>query len=437
MTQKFTLHSTAIQLEAKIRANRLLNLPVSWESEVVYPHYGGLSIYNIAQTVAAGFGLVADAPLDAAVWGGETPLNDINRIVLIIIDGLGYQLLNAMLAEDAELCAAVGEITQGRGVLPLTSVAASTTAVALTTLWTAKTPAAHGMLGTTMFLREFALLANMLYYTPDSCPYPPGTLNSWGIKAADFVQVEALGQLLEHAGVPTHLVLDMKLMGSGLSVMLHRGITRCHLHAGAQDSWMRLRDVLAATAGQRCFVGAYWPAVDDLSHLYGMNTAYLQREVKQQFMALRDVLVSDAVADGHTLVFITADHGHHDVKRTINLEEDERARPIREALRLAPAGDTRFAQFYLREGYRQSVINVLAHDFADQLAWIEPKVALEVGLFGQEAPHPEFFHRTGDLIVISRLGAQVVKNRRSHQPVSTHGGLSDWEMLVPFLWRRI
>ena len=37
----------ANMLETKIRDHRLLDLPVTWSDELIFPYYGGLSLPNI------------------------------------------------------------------------------------------------------------------------------------------------------------------------------------------------------------------------------------------------------------------------------------------------------------------------------------------------------------------------------------------------------
>ena len=437
MTLPFSAVANAAQIETTIRRNRLLDLPASWQDEIIYPHFGGLSIYNVAQTVAGLFGLPAGSPLDPAIWVQESALADIVRIVLIITDGLGYKLLNTLMEEDEDLRTAVYDLTDGRGPIPLTSVAPSTTAVALPTIWTATMPSTHGLLGTTLFLREFAVLANMLAYKAMASPEPREALTAWGLPTEDFVPVASLGQLLNTVAVPTHLLLDKDLLGSGLSKFMHRGIDNRHIHVGLNDIWLRLCDVLTDTVGQRCFVSTYWPAVDALSHLYGMWSPYLRDEVRRQMMALRDVLTSSAVSDGQTLVMILADHGHLDVANPLRLDQEKHLQPIQDAMRFPFSGDKRFSQIYLREGQKQRVIETLLRDFSAQLTWVEPAIALESQLFGTGSVHPEFFHRTGDLTIISRMGTCLYDNYRDRLPVSAHGGLSEWEMIVPLLWKRI
>jgi hypothetical protein len=434
MMQNFSAKTLADRLEQQIRNHRLLDIPTSWQDEIIYPHYNGLSIYNAAQSIAKLFGLDAKKTLDTAIWDNDIVTTNINRVVLILTDGLGYKMLNQLIAEDDDLQSVIGDLTDGRGPLPITSTTPSTTATALPTLWTAKTPAEHGMLGTTLFLREFGLLANLLYYKANASPNPKGELSRWGLPAEEFVEAQAIGQLLAQVDVPTHLLLDRGLLGSGLSLIMHRGIDNRHIHTGGHDVWPRLHNLLAETAGQRCFVSAYWPAIDVLSHHYGAQSRFVHDEIKQQMTGIRNAILSDAAQDGQTLVIITADHGHYDVTQPTQITTNS---PIWNAMRSTFGGDKRFAQLYLRNGYKQQVIDIIESQFADKLTWVDPETALKAGLFGNQPPHPEFFHRVGDLIIISRQDTCVYDQYNPRLPISMHGGLSDWEMIVPLLWRRI
>lgn len=440
MSDSYTLHTTASAIEARIRANRLLELDVDWRDEVVFPYYDGLSIYNVAQTILHLLGAPAVKPLDAAVWGEASPFGDVRRVLLLVTDGLGYQWLREMLAEDPELADIVAELTDARGPLPLTSIAPTTTAVALPTLWSAQTPAQHGLVGTTLLLRQFSLLANMLFFRPASGGMPDGTLAEWGLEPEKLLPEPSLAEALNQVGVPTHLLLAHPLMGTGLSRIMHRGVEHRHTHMGTADVWLRLRDVLRQTAGQRCYVHAYWPVVDMLSHVYGAHAEYIRNEVKVQLRALRDVLRLDAVRDGQTLVMVIADHGHADIHHLIDVgpESDGRAAPLLETLRLTYGGDTRLAHLFLRSGCYDRAVAALRDHFADALAVIDPAAAIEAGLYGPGPVHSELFSRLGDLLVLARQSYRLTDDTRKPKPImSMHGGLSDREMLVPLLWRRV
>lgn len=431
-----TLTTIAAQLEDRIRSNRLLQLPVSWQDELIYPSYDGLSIMNLMQSVAGIFGVEVDRPLDEAVWAGQS-LDDVERVVLFLTDGLGYKLLTQFMLDDAGVRDGIEALTDGRGPVPLTSTAPSTTAVALPTFWTARTPGEHGMISTMMYLSRFGTVGNMLSYAPAFGQHGAGAFSEWNMPPETFVEHPTLAEQLATVNVPVHLLLENKLHGTGLSRIMHRGVAHGHHHTGNLDMWLRLRDVLEQTAGQRCFVNAYWPVVDLLSHAYGFQSKYVYNEIAYQIQALRDLLSDPGVQDGHTLVLIVADHGHYDSVDTVDLPSDDSAKPIYDAMRGSFGGELRFAHLFLQSGSRQRVIDVLAQAFNDRLAWVEPQTARHAGLFGNGDTHPDVMNRMGDLIVISRQGYRLRDYNRYLKAIGIHGGLSDWEMMVPLIWRRI
>lgn len=438
MTAAFTFQHTADTLEARIRANRLFNLSASWASEMVFPHYSGLSIYNLAQSVAhvLGVELPNAAPLDAAVWGSDPPVGQVDRVVMFLSDGLGYCWLRRFMDDDSALRQAVADLSEGRGPLPLTSVTPSTTAAALTTLWTGHTPIAHGIVGLTMFLREFSMQFYALTFSPPSKRFPENAFAQWGLNPDTFIPVDGLAAALQNAGVPTHLLLDYRLMDTGLSRLLHRSVSERHLHVSFGDFWLRLSDTLRATAGQRCVVSVYWPAVDTLAHVYGADTPYLRAEVRQQFEALVRALADDRVQDRRTLFLFLADHGHHDVRQFVNLRHHPQAGPVQAAQRLSLSGEGRLPYLTLLPEQRTVALETLSRDFADMLTWVDARTAVAAGLFGPEPPYAEALHRLGDVVLIPRLGYMVF-DTPPEPIVSAHGGLADWEMLVPFIWKRL
>ncbi len=436
MTAPFSLHQTANALESRIRANRLLDIPAAWaQDEFIFPAYADLSIRNVPHSVAQVLGVpMADsAPLDAAVWGGAPP-EGIDRVVMFLSDGLGYKLLNQWLAEDDHLRSLVSAVTEGRGAVPITSIAPSTTVVALPTLWTGEAAAAHGMTGTLMYLPEFNVIGNMIGFSPMPAKSAPGTLMQWGFRPKTFVPLPGLPEVLRRAGIPTHVLLERFYIGTGLSQILHRGVDHYHPHLSFRDMWLRMRDLLRATRGQRCYVNVYWSAVDALSHKYGAQTEFVYDEVIDEFTRLRDLLSDPTIADGRTLFLLLADHGQYDATQLINIRKDPHTEPLQNAIRGLVYGDARFTYVQVRDGHKQAVIDTIETYFADCLTYVDSQTALTAGLFGRHT-HPEFGQRVGDLILLPRLGWAIDEPSISIELVSMHAGLTDWEMLVPFMWR--
>ena len=84
-------------------------------------------------------GELADPGATALPGWFPEPVAGANQIVLLVIDGLGEEQLRERSALAPVLAGGVGG--------PITSVAPSTTACALTTLVTGRVPAEHGVVG--------------------------------------------------------------------------------------------------------------------------------------------------------------------------------------------------------------------------------------------------------------------------------------------------
>jgi hypothetical protein len=433
------LPTLADDLERDIRRNQLLDLPdANTEHQWIYPHYNGLSIYNLIQSVGALLGANMAHGLDSRLFS-QLP-QEVDRVIVLISDGLGYQLLRRMMNEEAALRDDIEAFTAGQGIVPLTSAAPSTTACALPVFWTAQPPAVSGMLGTSIYLPQVSTLSDMLRFEPVHAPKHSGPFDSWGMPASDFVPVPSLAEQLNAVGVSLHLLLEYSLYNTGLSRLMHRGVQHMHPHLGLNDLWQRLRDVLIQTNGQKCCVMVYVPNVDALSHAYGDDSPYLRAEIRQQVQQLRQLASDAAVQDSRTLLLITADHGHANATQIINIEEDVRFAPVQRAMRGSFGGDERFGYLYLREGSCGGVVEYLTDQLGDVLAAVPMEMALQGGLFGDPAAadrwHPELQQRLGDVLVLARPGVRLTDMQRMSLIVSLHAGLSAAEMLVPLLWRR-
>jgi hypothetical protein len=292
------------------------------------------------------------------------------------------------------------------------------------------------MMATVLYLREAGMVGSLLKFKPVYGRHPDEIFDAWGITPETFIPVLPLGKILEQAGVTSHLLLPKDMLRTGLSRIIHQGITHEHTHAGYTDLWMQLYHLLSSTVGERCYVSIYWPAVDSVSHLHGSHNNFLRHEVKYQLTQLRNVLRESNIQDGQTLFMLIADHGHHNADNIIDFSKDERAAPIIQALR-AIGGEARFSYLYLRDGYKSAIKETIDEHFKDYFTYLEPAYALEEGLFGCDPAYAESIHRLGDLILVARLNTQLVRQYRRSNPISLHGGLSRWEMVVPLLWKTL
>ena len=140
-----TLESTL----KRIRDHRLPDLDLG--PKAVHPAYDGLSILNVPSSLCRWLG-APDLPHPAI---NHTEFDDLasgaRQVVVLLVDAVGLNLFERWLEGRAQ---SLHPLVSSGLLGALTSVVPSTTSAALTTLWTGRSPAEHGILGYELFLRE-------------------------------------------------------------------------------------------------------------------------------------------------------------------------------------------------------------------------------------------------------------------------------------------
>ena len=180
-------------------ARELLAVP-SVGPGFVQPNYSGRGIANVPASVLQAFGVTPRHPgLDPAVLPPAL-LDGVRRVIVLIVDAFGWEQFFAGLERQPDLY--LGQLIRRDDVAfaPLTSVFPSTTVNALTTANTGAQPIEHGILGYTLWLKEFGAVSEMITFGP----YAAG---SWsylqaGVDPTEFQPYPSLLQRVrEEAGV--------------------------------------------------------------------------------------------------------------------------------------------------------------------------------------------------------------------------------------------
>ncbi|MCL4490107.1 MAG: alkaline phosphatase family protein [Chloroflexi bacterium] len=429
--------SLADTILAQIQAERqarflLLDLPPEW----IAPNYTGRSILNVAANTLQLLGAPhLHPPLDAAILDGLA--TDVERIVLVVVDALGYRKLTDALDANPEN-GFHALMRQGGRILPLTSVFPSTTTAALTSLWSGYTPAEHGLLGFELFLRDFGIRANMIYFSPVAqSKLGTDQLIAAGLNPETFVPVPSLPQTLAQAGVPTFQLIPLPFVKSGLTRVQIRGARELRGFVASSDMWVVLRTLLAQHAERALFV-AYWSAVDGIAHMYGPSSETLTAEINNLAYSFeREFLRSlPRAARRRTLFLLTADHGQIDTppEHTIYLRDHP---DLQSHLIMDATGDARAAYLYCRQGHAAAVRDYFAAHFPEQFVLLDSQAALDQGLFGSGTLAPEARDRVGDLLALARGDYLLDASREGPKLLGRHGSLTPEEMLVPLLAARL
>ncbi|MBI3943151.1 MAG: alkaline phosphatase family protein [Chloroflexi bacterium] len=426
--------------------NRLLQFQIPKLSshlpsgEFVLPVYAGQSVANLPATMAEmlGVSFPQSLPLAAELWKNRIP--HARKIVLLVLDAVGYDSFQRLLAEGAPGGGKVwSNLVPGNIYAPLTSVFPSTTTAALTSLCTGRTPQEHGSLSYRLHLRQFGLSVNLITLDPVGIKRGGShILPELGFVPEEFLAVPSTAEIFEKLGIPFHTVGFYQFEGSFLSRIHYRGAHRSRRYISLGDMWYHLGQILEEHADQKLIIQAYWPSADSLQHTYGPHPAILDAELRilsasfqAEFLA---TLSSRARAE--TVFMLVADHGQIRIPadKQINLRHHPE---LMDMLATLPVGEVRAPYLYARQGCKQAIIAYVNSHLSHAGIALDANFLLEAGLFGRGPLAPETPARIGDVVIIARQGYTFYTPPEKLSLQGRHGSLTPEEMVVPWLCARL
>jgi len=263
---------------------------------VPLPRYGQASLADLVPSLLHALGVTS--------FVNTLRVEPVGRVCLLVVDGLGWELVRAHGAEAPFLASLAAASS------PLTAGFPSTTAVSLASIGTGQPPGEHGMVGYTMTIPGYERAMNTL---------------RWALHG-EGAPVDLLRDIVPEQLQP-HLTAFERAAMDGVTVtllgpVLHErsGLTRAAFRGGRYRAVYSLGDLVAEAAqalaaNRRGFVYAYHPDLDLTGHNRGVSSeawllhlGYIDRLAAQ----LAERLPADAV------LVITGDHG------MVDLAEEER-----------------------------------------------------------------------------------------------------------------
>ena len=287
-----------------------------------------------------------------------------------------------------------------------------------------------------MYLREMGVVANAILLSP-AWSRQQDSLVKAGLDPDKLVTVPTLAQRLAEAGVPTHATLSTFFSRSAFTQMLYRGVAQIRAHHYASDLWGHLRQALAETRGQHCFLTAYWSGLDSLAHAHGPGTDLWEGEFRTVNHLLGQEFLARLPAEDRqgTLLLITADHGQVHIPPEQILTVSDHAELSRHLL-VPIMGESRAAFVYPRHGRREAVRAYLEGNAPGWFVVLDSAEALATGLMGQPISD-ETCARAGELLVLPTGNHALQQSQPPTSLLGRHGGLTPDEMLVPLIGARL
>lgn len=394
----------------------------------VRPSYEGFGIVNLPWSILTTLGaLPAGTPVSDDLWPSHLT-QGVEAVLLIIIDGLGYERLAQAMA-DGEV-PGLARLAEEGVLFPLTSVLPSTTVAALTALATGEPPARHGLIGFTAFLREFGMLSNLLFWSP--LGRFPSYANA-GLEPRQFLPVPTIAERAASVGIRSTVVSPEAFRDTPLTKMQTAGAEfRGYRTAG---EFVAHAHTALAQPGRQ-LVTLYWDSLDTLGHFAGPESAAWHIELRQLDRLIAEELIA-RLPRRDVLVVLTADHGMVPLDPT-------RQRPLSDPtllahLALPPAGERRAVYLHPLPGRAADVLERVRQLAADDGVILAGSELFEEGLFGPPPHHPEAQYRVGELVLLA-VGAASFPwdppGAHLRPFFGAHASLESAEQLVPcLLWR--
>jgi hypothetical protein len=356
------------------------------------PSYDGACITNVVPALLHPSD-VAPSWLPASAMGAE-------RIVLLVLDGLGWNQLTPRRASTPTLSGLDGG--------PITTVAPSTTATALTSISTGLPPGEHGIVGYRMAVHGEVL--NVL---------------RWNTAAGDARQTIPPGKVQVHpafGGQRPPVVTRAEFERSGFT-LAHLDETR---FTGYRTLGTLAAEVVRLARSGEPFVYAYYEGLDKVSHEYGLRAQYDEelRWIDHLVATLLERLPSG------TVLVVTADHGQVEVPadHVIELPGEVQSHVATQS------GEGRFRWLHARGGRAGAMLDA-ARGSLGHVAWVRSREeAIAEGWYGPVVTDAAA-SRLGDVLLAAK-GTAAFHDHNDTGPyvlVGRHGSLTEDEMLVPLL----
>lgn len=382
---------------------------------MIQPDYKDGSIVNLMSSIMQGLGQASNhhQPLKEL---DSSRLNQAQNVVLLVIDGLGYQYLTE-----------VGKKSTLHQHLhsKLTTVFPSTTASAITTFMTGLAPQQHGLTGWFTYFQELGSILTVLPFRPRFGGAPLSELN---IDVQSLYGHTPLFDLLDR---DCYIVTPDTIAFSDYS-LAHRGKAHIKPYETLAECFDFTRDIINSGRENK-YIYTYWPLFDGMAHEKGVGS----KEVKKHFHEIDKAFSQfiDNLKGSNTLVIATADHGIIDSGPEYCIELENHPE-LQDMLTMPLSGERRMAYCYVESDRHEEFKNYLNNNFSSQLQILDSRQLIEQHYFGLGEAHPQLHHRVGDYTLSTNSNITImdtVPGEKRFYHIGTHGGLSEQEMYVPFI----
>jgi len=339
------------------------------------------------------------------------------NIVLIVIDGLGYNYLTKYGKDSFLYKNLKGKITY---VFP------ATTASAMTTFSTGLAPQQHALTGWFMYLKEIGAVSVILPFTSRAGDLK---LTKGKIKYKDIYNEKSFFEDLKITSIS---IKHKAYIDSEYSRLVDKGAKK--LPFSNLNGFFRQINKALNITDNRKYILAYWAKLDSLCHEKGTDS----QEAKRHFNELDKKVKSlaNSLKNKNTAIIISADHGLIDTKEKNKIIELKNHPRFVETLAMPLSGEPRVVYCYVKPQKVKEFENYVKTEFKNACEIYKSDDLVKNNYFGLFEPNEKLKDRIGDYVLIMKenyIMKDLVLGEDQNIYIGNHGGVSEEEMFVPLI----
>ena len=331
--------------------------------------------------------------------------NNYQNVILMILDGLGTELLKNNLPTTSFL--------RSNKKDNIYSVFPPTTAAATIAYHSGLTPYESGWIGWACYYPQYDEIIenffNTAFYTGQTLQTPP--------PADTLIKYETIYE---------------KIIKKNPDVAYHK-IFPAFEKDGCktfEEMCNRISEVIQRSTNKK-IISAYWTEPDHSAHYNGIccetlkqTLQNLDKNIEKMMAGLKD-----------TLLIISADHGLRDIEEIFINDYPE----ICDMLEKPLTPETRFVIFFVKDGFKKDFPVAFEKYFSKNFKLLTTAEFLKTGLLGSGKKHPCLDGFFGDFVAIatSNKGLRYRSERPFKHMLADHAGISEEEMVIPLIVKAV
>jgi hypothetical protein len=393
-----------------------------YNNNIIYPDYDNC-IVNLISSVLSSYSVNTNhKPLTQV---DPEKLKSKSNIVLLVFDGLGYDyLMQYFKNEDS--------ILYDNCITDITTVFPSTTSSVITSILTCKTPIEHGILGWTLYFKEYQ---RFIDYLPNKDHFTQKELYHPTFDVHGLMKHENIFQKIKKANSNTKIfnVIPQDLSSSRYNISYSQSADIIPYNH-TNEMFNKIEELIKTDADDKKFIYGYSINPDAILHKFGIGSREAFSYVnKMDFFTKK---LTQKLKGTNTTIIITADHGLTDVRNYFYIDKDKE---LYDCLIMPTFPEPRFISFFVKPHKQKQFERIFKREFKDKMLLFDRKTFLREKILGNGIPHYKVDDFIGNYIGIG-IGDLGIKTLLKHKFIEDekdfpahHAGLTSAEILIPLI----